>query len=98
MPQLAASLRARNKNFLVGVADLLFSFTAAFEHIPQHRRLELFCQLARTLGPEDSLSAIVAILVDKYAESQSQRKFVCELLRQFEPILAIKVSQLIHFI
>lgn len=94
VPQLAASLKKRNRNFLAGVADLLFSFTAAFDHIPEHRRLMLFCQLAHTLGPEDSLSAIIAILVDKYPESRSQKKFVCEFLKQFEPEVVLQVSNL----
>jgi U3 small nucleolar RNA-associated protein 10 len=50
VPQLASSLRSKHRNFLIGVADLLLSFTAAFEHIPSHRRLKLFSELARTLG------------------------------------------------
>ncbi|KAF2183654.1 hypothetical protein K469DRAFT_634795 [Zopfia rhizophila CBS 207.26] len=90
VPQLAASLRTRNRNFLTGVADLLLSFTAAFEHIPQHRRLKLFCQLAKTLGPEDSLFAVVALLIDRYSTSPSQRKFVPELLLEFKPITILQ--------
>ncbi|KAF2120311.1 hypothetical protein BDV96DRAFT_485905 [Lophiotrema nucula] len=85
VPQLAKSLRSKQRNFLQGVADLLLSFTAAFEHIPSHRRLKLFQELARTLGPEDSLSAIVALLVDRYPTSPAQRKFVPELLLHFGP-------------
>lgn len=86
VPQLAASLRAKHKNFLTGVSDLLLSFTAAFEHIPLHRRLKLFSELARTLGPEDSLSAIVALLADRYHNSKTQRRFSTELLLVFDPI------------
>jgi U3 small nucleolar RNA-associated protein 10 len=86
VPQLAASLRSKHKNFLTGVSDLLLSFTAAFEHIPLHRRLKLFSELARTLGPEDSLSAIVALLADRYHNGKSQRRFSTELLLVFEPI------------
>jgi U3 small nucleolar RNA-associated protein 10 len=93
VPQLAASLRAKHKHFLTGVADLLLSFTAAFEHIPHHRRLKLFSELARTLGPEDSLSAIIALLVDRYPASTAQRKFVPELLLQFEPTLTLEVGR-----
>lgn len=91
IPPLAASLRAKHKNFLTGVADLLLSFTAAFEHIPQHRRLKLFSELARTLGPEDSLSAIIALLVDRYPNSKSQRRFAVELLLIFDPIMTLQV-------
>ncbi|KAJ8105364.1 hypothetical protein OPT61_g10224 [Boeremia exigua] len=86
VPQLAASLRAKHKNFLTGVSDLLLSFTAAFEHIPLHRRLKLFSELARTLGPEDSLSAILALLADRYHNTKTQRRFSTELLLVFDPI------------
>ncbi|KAF2828264.1 hypothetical protein CC86DRAFT_320947 [Ophiobolus disseminans] len=86
VPQLAASLRSKHKNFLTGVSDLLLSFTAAFEHIPLHRRLKLFSELARTLGPEDSLSAIVALLADRYHNGKTQRRFSTELLLVFEPV------------
>jgi U3 small nucleolar RNA-associated protein 10 len=86
VPQLAASLRSKHKNFLTGVSDLLLSFTAAFEHIPLHRRLKLFSELARTLGPEDSLSAIVALLADRYHNGKTQRRFSTELLLTFDPV------------
>lgn len=91
VPQLATSLRARHKDFLTGVADLLLSFTAAFEHIPHHRRLKLFSELAQTLGPSDSLSAIIALLIDRYPTSTAQRKFVPELLLKFEPTATLEV-------
>ncbi|KAF2028900.1 hypothetical protein EK21DRAFT_68808 [Setomelanomma holmii] len=86
VPQLAASLRSKHKNFLTGVSDLLLSFTAAFEHIPPHRRLKLFSELARTLGPQDSLSAIVALLADRYHNGKTQRRFSTDLLLVFDPI------------
>jgi U3 small nucleolar RNA-associated protein 10 len=86
VPQLAASLRAKHKNFLTGVSDLLLSFTAAFEHIPLHRRLKLFSELARTLGPEDSLSAIIALLADRYHNNKTARRFSTDLLLIFDPV------------
>jgi U3 small nucleolar RNA-associated protein 10 len=86
VPQLAASLRSKHKNFLAGVSDLLLSFTAAFEHIPLHRRLKLFSELARTLGPQDSLSAIISLLADRYHNGKTQRRFSTELLLVFDPI------------
>lgn len=51
-----------------------------------HRRLKLFSELARTLGPEDSLSAIVALLADRYHNGKPQRRFSTELLSAFEPV------------
>lgn len=91
VPQLATSLRSKHKDFITGVADLLLSFTAAFEHIPQHRRLKLFSELARTLGPGDSLCAIIALLIDRYPTESAQRKFVPELLLNFEPVIVLEV-------
>ncbi|EOA85394.1 snoRNA-binding rRNA-processing protein utp10 [Exserohilum turcicum] len=85
VPQLAASLRSKHRDFIAGVSDLLLSFTAAFEHIPLHRRMKLFAELARTLGPEDSLPAIVALLADRY-HSKEQRRFCADLLLHFDPI------------
>jgi U3 small nucleolar RNA-associated protein 10 len=86
VPQLAASLRAKHRNLLTGVADLLLSFTAAFDHMPLHRKLKLFSELARTLGPEDSLSAILALLAEKFHNGKTQRRFSTDLLLVFEPI------------
>jgi U3 small nucleolar RNA-associated protein 10 len=68
------------------VSDLLLSFTAAFEHIPSHRRLKLFSELSRTLGPQDSLSAIIALLADRYHNGKIQRRFSTDLLLVFDPI------------
>ncbi|KAF1996325.1 U3 small nucleolar RNA-associated protein 10 [Amniculicola lignicola CBS 123094] len=93
VPQLAASLKAKHKDLLVGVADLLLSFTAAFEHVPQYRRMNLFVELARTLGPADSLHAIVALLVDRYPASASRRKFVPSLLLQFDPVVTLETFE-----
>ncbi|KAF1947547.1 hypothetical protein EJ02DRAFT_365114 [Clathrospora elynae] len=85
VPQLAASLRSKHRDLLTGVSDLLLSFTAAFDHIPLHRRLKLFAELARTLGPEDALSAIIALLADRY-HGKEQRRFCTDLLLHFDPI------------
>ncbi|KAF2469723.1 uncharacterized protein BDR25DRAFT_263051 [Lindgomyces ingoldianus] len=90
VPQLAASLKTKSRDFLTGVADLLLSFTAAFEHIPQPRRLKLFSELARTLGPEDSLYAIIALLVDRYPSGTSGRKLITQLLKQFDPMATLQ--------
>jgi len=90
IPQLASSLRSKHEKFLTGVADLLLSFTAAFEHIPQHRRLKLFSELARTLGPSDSLPAIIALLIDRYPNSKTQRRFTTDLLLVFDPPTALE--------
>ncbi|KAM3422575.1 U3 small nucleolar RNA-associated protein 10 [Cercospora zeina] len=68
VPPLAASLKKKGRDLLTGSAELLLSFTAAFEHIPLHRRAGLFHNLVQTLGPEESLFAIMAMLIERYPE------------------------------
>lgn len=46
---------------------MLLSFTAAFEHIPSHRRFRLFEALITKLGIEDFLFAVFAMLANSYS-------------------------------
>lgn len=84
VPPLAASLRKKNRDLVAGASELLLSFTAAFEHIPLHRRLGLFIQLTRTLGADDCLYAIIALLVDRHPNDNHVRQFVAELMASFD--------------
>ncbi|KAF2143435.1 uncharacterized protein K452DRAFT_307562 [Aplosporella prunicola CBS 121167] len=93
VPPLAASLRKRKRDLVLGVAELLLSFTAAYEHIPLHRRLGLFGQLAKTLGPNDSLFAIVSMLLEKYPTDRNVRRFAVELMRMFDPTTNLKAAK-----
>ncbi|KAK4985932.1 snoRNA-binding rRNA-processing protein utp10 [Elasticomyces elasticus] len=85
IPPLAASLRKQNQDLVVGASELLSSFTAAFEHIPLHRRLRLFTHLTETLGPTDCLHAVIAMLVEKYPTDSRVPQFVADLLNHFDP-------------
>lgn len=93
VPPLAASLRKRKRDLVLGAADLLLSFTAAYEHIPLHRRLDLFGQLTKKLGPADSLFAILAMLLEKYPGDAAVRRFSTELMRMFDPATNLKASR-----
>lgn len=83
VPPLAASLKKRGKDLVSGAAELLLSFTAAFEHIPLHRRAGLFQHLVQTLGPEESLFAVVAMLVERYPTDTRVQPFVHDLMGFF---------------
>ncbi|KAK3678783.1 snoRNA-binding rRNA-processing protein utp10 [Recurvomyces mirabilis] len=83
VPPLAASLKKRGKDLVSGASELLLSFTAAFEHIPLHRRSGLFRHLVQTLGPEESLFAVMAMLVERYPDDDRVRPFVSELMSHF---------------
>ncbi|KAJ9229994.1 U3 small nucleolar RNA-associated protein 10 [Paecilomyces variotii] len=67
VPALIQSLRNQKRDVVSGTSELLLSFTAAFEHIPSHRRLRLFQALITKLGTQDFLFAVLAMLANRYA-------------------------------
>jgi len=67
VPALIQSLRNQKRDIVSGTSELLLSFTAAFEHIPSHRRLRLFHALISKLGTEDFLFAVLAMLANRYS-------------------------------
>jgi U3 small nucleolar RNA-associated protein 10 len=91
VPLLAQSLRDQKKDLVAATAEIILSFAAAFEHIAAHRRLQLYRLLAASLGASESLFAVIATLVDHFANSTGQDMqrdevagFVIELFRQFQ--------------
>ncbi|KAI9675716.1 MAG: snoRNA-binding rRNA-processing protein utp10 [Caeruleum heppii] len=85
VPPLLASLRIQKRDLVVGTAELILSFVAAFEHVPSHRRLRLYTSLISTLGEKDFLFAFLAALVNKYEGEEKVTKFCIELATHFEP-------------
>jgi U3 small nucleolar RNA-associated protein 10 len=83
IPPLIASLRKERGNIVTGASDLLLSFVAAYEHVPPHRRRGLLISLVETLGAEDFLFALLAMLVDKYGLNENIRAFLVELSGSF---------------
>lgn len=66
IPRLVRSLHNDSKHAFAGVCELLLTFAAAFEHIPQQRRLDFFATLVTKIGPIDYLFALLVILSDRY--------------------------------
>jgi U3 small nucleolar RNA-associated protein 10 len=83
IPPLIASLRKQKGSPVTGAAELLLSFVAAYEHVPAHRRKGLFSSLVRTLGPEDFLFALLAMLADKYGVTDDIKVFAVNLSGAF---------------
>lgn len=83
IPPLIESLRTEKGNPVTGAAELLLSFVAAYEHVPAHRRKGLFTSLVQTLGADDFLFALLAMLADKYGSSQDIKTFSAELSSSF---------------
>jgi U3 small nucleolar RNA-associated protein 10 len=79
VPPLAASLKKGGRDLIQGASELLLSFTAAWEHMPLHRRLATFKHLVQTLGEGEALYAVVAMLVERYRQDNTLPAFVKEL-------------------
>lgn len=89
VPPLIRSLRSQNRDVFSGTSELLLSFTAAFEHIPSHRRLRLFRALVSKLGPDDFLFAVLAMLANRYGLSKDVLSLTTSLTTEFGPELQL---------
>ncbi|KAH7038159.1 U3 small nucleolar RNA-associated protein [Microdochium trichocladiopsis] len=83
VPPLIQSLRKGKRNPVAATSELLLSFVTAYEHIPSHRRLGLFVSLVETLGPEEFLFALLAMLADKYGATDQVLTFSTEVFNSF---------------
>lgn len=98
IPPLVKSLRKHNQDPVAGTAELLLSFTAAFEHVPTHRRLQLFTSLIHTLGEDEFLFALLSMLADKYPGNENVDAFIVELTMQYGPITQLTVGSQLHIV
>ncbi|KAI5291138.1 snoRNA-binding rRNA-processing protein utp10 [Ascosphaera aggregata] len=89
VPPLIQSLRNQKKDIVSGTSELLLSFTAAFEHIPSHRRLRLFEALVAKLGPEDFLFAVFSMLANKYPQDRDVLSVITSLASDFDAELQL---------
>ncbi|OLN93949.1 U3 small nucleolar RNA-associated protein 10 [Colletotrichum chlorophyti] len=80
VPPLMQSLKKGKRNPVAGATELLASFVTAYEHIPSHRKQGLFIALVNTLGPDEFLYALLAMLVDRYGPNDDLMAFSSELL------------------
>ena len=92
IPPLVEALRKQKSGPLAGTSELLLSFVAAFEHIPNHRRSGLFSSLIDKLGAEEFLFALLILLLDRYADSREIKQFIQEFTSQYSPLIQLKVG------
>lgn len=92
IPQLVKSLHQRKEDMILGTSELLFSFVAAFEHIPSQRQLDLFKSLTNKLGPIDFLFALLILLLDKYPDDPVVMQFTANLAGSYDVLTQLRVS------
>lgn len=92
VPALIQSLRNQKRDVVSGTSELLLSFTAAFEHIPSHRRLRLFQALITKLGTQDFLFAVLAMLANRYAMNKDVLSLMAGLTSTTDSRLQLIVS------
>lgn len=89
VPALIQSLRNQKRDVVSGTSELLLSFTAAFEHIPSHRRLRLFHALITKLGTQDFLFAVLAMLANRYAADKDVLTLMTGLVSDANPTVEL---------
>lgn len=86
------AITAASTSVSTEIEFLLTSFVAAFQHIPRHRRVNLFVSLIKTLGCDQSLHTILFLIGQQFAanvakgkihESNSLLDFSTALLKTF---------------
>ncbi|KAH0558421.1 hypothetical protein GP486_004920 [Trichoglossum hirsutum] len=92
IPPLVDALRKRKGHPVVGASELLLSFVAAYEHVPVHRRISLFTSLVETLGPDEFLFALLAMLAEKYPLDDDILPFALELSSHFSAEIRLSTA------
>lgn len=96
IPPLIDTFKKGKRNIVASASDLLSSFVIAYEHIPSHRKHDLFISLIENLGPDDFLFAILAMFADRYGTADSTCAFLTELIGSFP--VEVQLQSLIKFV
>ena len=96
IPPLIETFKKGKRNIVASASDLLSSFVIAYEHIPSHRKHDLFISLIENLGPDDFLFAILAMFADRYGTADSTCDFLTELIGSFP--VETQLQSLIKFV
>ena len=91
IPPLMASFGKRTGGPLTGASELLSSFVAAFEHIPNYRRSELLAALMERLGPGNYLHVLLIILSDQYCDRNDILEFSREFAAGYKPVIQLRM-------
>ena len=83
VPPLMASLRKTGDDIVLAASDIILSFVAAFEHIPPHRRLQLFKSLLAKLGTEDFSAIVLVMLAVRYGSTLATMEFSKDILTSY---------------
>lgn len=92
VPVMVTSLKDRHEqriDLLVAAKDLLRVFTDASQHIPKHRRSSFFLHLTIVLGPDDFLTPVCLLLIDKVS-----KRVVRQSTDEIKAVLALPISLL----
>ncbi|CAK7567227.1 MAG: snoRNA-binding rRNA-processing protein utp10 [Sporothrix epigloea] len=96
IPPLIDTFKKGKRDIVASASDLLSSFVIAYEHIPSHRKHDLFISLVENLGPNDFLFAIVAMFADRYGTADRTCAFLTELIGSFS--VETQLQSLIKFV
>ena len=83
IPPLIDTFRKSRRSLVSSASELLSSFVVAYEHIPSHRKRDIFVSLIENLGPTEFLFAVLAMFVDRYGTTDNITAFLAEIVNKF---------------
>jgi U3 small nucleolar RNA-associated protein 10 len=96
VPPLIETFRKSRRNVVASASELLASFVIAYEHIPSHRKHDLFLSLIENLGADDFLFAILAMFVDRYGTTDNILGFLSQIMDHFD--VAVQLQSLVKLL
>lgn len=65
------------------VVELLLNFVAAFEHVPEQQRMDIYTSLLESIGPTPCLHLFIAILLNKFPRGRRIVRFAVNFCKQY---------------
>ncbi|KAK4052295.1 snoRNA-binding rRNA-processing protein utp10 [Microbotryomycetes sp. JL221] len=87
VPSLVKSTKRKSTSrtaLVTDLRDLLNVFASAAIHMPKHRRTRLFVKFVGTLGPNEFLSAVTMLLVDKDVKTAEGSSLALTVLEHYD--------------
>lgn len=83
VPRYVQSLDRGKTSSHSRVIELLLNFVAAFEHVLEQQRMEIYTSLLENIGPTPYLHLFIAILLNKFPRGRRIVRFAVDFCKQY---------------
>ena len=83
VPKYVQSLDRGKISLHSRVVELLLNFVAAFEHVPEQQRMDIYTSLLDSIGSTPCLHLFIAILLNKFPRGRRIIRFAVDFCKQY---------------